>query len=122
MQEVDKMVYSPKEAGIALGLSKGALAQLLRSGKLPSVRAGKRYLIPKTALEEFINGYKEYKRSLGIECNDNDIVFADLQGVPFKADGVSRSFRRLLKQLDITDVRFHDLRTHTRLANAQAEC
>jgi len=57
--QIDKMVYSPKEASQALGLSKGALAQLLRSGKLPSVRAGKRYLIPRTALEEFVNSYKE---------------------------------------------------------------
>ena len=59
MHDVDKMVYSPKEAGIALGLSKGTLSELLRSGKLPSVRAGKRYLIPRSALEEFINGYRE---------------------------------------------------------------
>ena len=58
MGDVVKMVYSPKEAGQALGLSKGTLAELLRSGKLPSVRAGKRYLIPRTALEEFINSYK----------------------------------------------------------------
>ena len=89
-QEIEKLAYSPKEACHALGLSKGTLAELLRSGKLPSIRAGKRYLIPRTALEEFINGYKEGENMI----QEPDIVrsqqlvnkWGDRRNLPTDAD------------------------------------
>ena len=52
----DKLVYSPRELEPLLQLSKNTINALLRSGRLRSVRVGRRYLIPREALQQFLNG------------------------------------------------------------------
>jgi len=51
---MDKLLVTRKEAAEALGgISTRALDYLIRTGKLPSRKLGKRRLIPVSALENF---------------------------------------------------------------------
>ncbi|PTA67375.1 helix-turn-helix domain-containing protein [Deinococcus arcticus] len=52
----EKLVYSPKELEPMLQLSKNTINALLRSGRLRSVRVGRRYLIPLDAVQQFLAG------------------------------------------------------------------
>lgn len=52
----DKLVYSPKELEPLLQLSKNTINALLRCGRLRSVRVGRRYLIPREAVQHFLQG------------------------------------------------------------------
>jgi excisionase family DNA binding protein len=47
---------SGKEAARRLGISPRAVARLLASGELPSLRVGRRRLVPLGALERFLAG------------------------------------------------------------------
>lgn len=50
------MIYKPEELMPLLRLSRNTIYELLRSGQIRSVKIGKRYLIPKNAIIEFLNG------------------------------------------------------------------
>lgn len=52
----EKLVYSPKELEPLLLLSKNTINALLRSGRLRSVRVGRRYLIPRESVQQFLHG------------------------------------------------------------------
>jgi len=52
----EKLVYNPKELEPLLQLSKNTINALLRSGRLRSVRVGRRYLIPREAVQQFLAG------------------------------------------------------------------
>lgn len=52
----EKLVYNPKELEPLLQLSKNTINALLRSGRLRSVRVGRRYLIPREAVQQFLSG------------------------------------------------------------------
>ena len=49
-----KLVYTPKDLEGLLGLSKNSINALLRSGRIRSVRYGRKWLIPESAVEEFL--------------------------------------------------------------------
>ncbi len=51
----ESLTCSVKDAAKALGAGVGSTYELIRSKKLRSVRVGKRILVPKSALLEFIN-------------------------------------------------------------------
>jgi excisionase family DNA binding protein len=55
-QTVHRLALSPQEAAQALGLGVWTVQKLLRQGKLPYKKAGRRVLIPVSALEVFLNG------------------------------------------------------------------
>ena len=50
----ERLAYSPAEVEAMLGLSHDSLFKLLASGKLRSTKAGRRRLIPRAAVEEFL--------------------------------------------------------------------
>lgn len=52
--EVEPMVYTVKEAAIALGLSPNGIYELIRSDRLPSVKSGRRRHVAKAAVVEYI--------------------------------------------------------------------
>lgn len=52
--EVPAVLYSVDEAAAALRLSKSLLYELIRSGRLRTVKAGRRRLVPVTALAEYV--------------------------------------------------------------------
>lgn len=51
-----RAAYSPDEVSRMTGLGRNTVLQLLNSGKIGSVRAGKRWLIPARAVDEFLAG------------------------------------------------------------------
>jgi excisionase family DNA binding protein len=51
----DRLAYSPDEVAEALGISRELVNDLLRTGQLGSVKAGRRRLIGRHHLEAFLN-------------------------------------------------------------------
>ncbi|MGB9112682.1 MAG: helix-turn-helix domain-containing protein [Acidimicrobiales bacterium] len=51
---VRRVAYSPAEAALATGLSRAKVYEELASGRLRSVKSGKRRLIPVGALDEWL--------------------------------------------------------------------
>ena len=52
----ERLPYSPDEAAVLLGISRALVHDLLRTGQLGSVKAGRRRLIGKHHLEAFLAG------------------------------------------------------------------
>ena len=52
----ERLAYSPDEAAMLLGISRELVHDLLRTGQLGSVKAGRRRLIGKHHLEQFLAG------------------------------------------------------------------
>ena len=48
------LVYSVAEAGERLGLSRGLMYEAIRTGQIPSIRIGRRILIPCAALDRLL--------------------------------------------------------------------
>lgn len=55
------LVYRPRDIERLLCLSKNSVNALLRSGQLRSVRYGRKWLIPRSALEEFLSGTRSQR-------------------------------------------------------------
>jgi excisionase family DNA binding protein len=51
---IDRLAFSPDEVAMALGISRELVNDLLRTGKLGSVKAGRRRLIGRHHLEAFL--------------------------------------------------------------------
>lgn len=51
---VDRVLLPVADVGAALGIGKTLAWRLVRDGELPSVRIGKRRLVPAAALQEYI--------------------------------------------------------------------
>ena len=49
------VAYDVDEAAIALRLSRSALCELIRSGRLRSVKSGRRRLVPVSALGDYLD-------------------------------------------------------------------
>lgn len=54
-----KLVYTVQEAGELLGLSRGSAYEAARRGDLPTLRIGRRLLVPISALEKMLEGAGE---------------------------------------------------------------
>jgi integrase len=71
-------------------------------------------MTPKLAcfLREYQAERESLYRQLGKELTLDDLVFASVEGKPIDARVLSHAFGRMVKQADLSGVRFHDLR-HT---------
>lgn len=49
-----KLTLSVEEVATVLGISRGLAYEMVKTGKIPSVRFGKRVLIPRRALEKLL--------------------------------------------------------------------
>ena len=54
MSHEHKLVYSVVEVGELLGIGRSKAYELVRSGTIPSLRLGRRIVIPKLALSRFL--------------------------------------------------------------------
>lgn len=52
---MEKMTYSIDEAAQILGVSKSFMYKLAQNNEVPVIRLGKRLVIPKSKLHDFIN-------------------------------------------------------------------
>ena len=55
-QEPERLVYTVAEAGKLLGLSRNLTYESIRMGQIPSIRVGRRILIPRAALIRLLEG------------------------------------------------------------------
>jgi excisionase family DNA binding protein len=53
--EEGRTIFSPGEACYYMGLSWNTLKKLIREGEIRVVRVGRKYLIPKDAIDSFID-------------------------------------------------------------------
>ena len=51
---MEKLVYNIREAAAVLGISKSYAYELVRRNEIPSLQLGKRRVVPKTYLEQWI--------------------------------------------------------------------
>lgn len=54
-EEQEPLVYSPDEARKLLKISRGLIYEALNTGLIPSIRIGRRILIPRKQLERLLN-------------------------------------------------------------------
>ena len=54
---IERLTYRIDEAAAAIGISKPIMAQLVHSSGFPAIRVGKRWLIPKKALTEWLDNH-----------------------------------------------------------------
>lgn len=54
MGEKGNLVFSARQAAELLGLSRNSIYQGITTGEIPSVRVGKRILIPRLSLEKML--------------------------------------------------------------------
>ena len=54
MNQENKLVYSVIEMAELLGIGRSTAYELLRSGTVPSLRLGRRIVVPKLALSRFL--------------------------------------------------------------------
>ncbi len=53
---MEKMILTAQETAILLNIGMNKMYELLVSGDIPSRRIGRKYLIPRLALEKWLNG------------------------------------------------------------------
>jgi excisionase family DNA binding protein len=53
---VGRAVYTVKETAYLLSLSLGSTYALIRSGEIPAIKLGGRWLVPKRRLHEWVDG------------------------------------------------------------------
>jgi excisionase family DNA binding protein len=54
--ESQRRTLSVEEAGRMLGISRGAAYEYAKSGAIPTIKLGKRVLVPKAAFEKLLQG------------------------------------------------------------------
>ncbi|MDR5727950.1 MAG: helix-turn-helix domain-containing protein [Terriglobia bacterium] len=54
--ELKAITYRIEEAAQLLGIGRNTAYEAARTGQLPTVRIGKRLLVPKVALDKLLNG------------------------------------------------------------------
>ena len=54
MKQENKLIYSVTEMAELLGIGRSKAYELVRSGTIPSLRLGRRIVIPKLALSRFL--------------------------------------------------------------------
>lgn len=56
MTQAEKQTYTVPEAATALGIGRSAAYEAARTGQIPTIRIGKRILVPVAALERMLSG------------------------------------------------------------------
>jgi len=54
LDSAERLTFTVEETGKKLGLSRGLIYQAIHEGQIPSIRIGRRILIPRVALEKIL--------------------------------------------------------------------
>ena len=55
METIDKQTYTIEEAAAMLGIGKTLAYTLVRVGKIPAIKCGGRWIVPKTRFDRWLN-------------------------------------------------------------------
>jgi excisionase family DNA binding protein len=61
--DADRLIVTVDEARRMMGLSRGSMYQAINTGQVPSIRVGRRILIPRARLEQILNGMQQGEKS-----------------------------------------------------------
>jgi excisionase family DNA binding protein len=64
--EEEPLVYSPDEARKLLKISRGLIYEAINTGQIPSIRIGRRLLVPRSALEKLLANPKTFQPHVDI--------------------------------------------------------
>ena len=53
---VDRLTYTVQETATLLGLSRNSAYEAARRGEIPTIRVGRRILVPRSRLDELLDG------------------------------------------------------------------
>ncbi len=53
---MEKLTYNVEETGKALGLSRASAYKAVHDGSIPTIRIGRRLVVPRVQLEKLLNG------------------------------------------------------------------
>jgi excisionase family DNA binding protein len=56
---LDRITLTVEEAGARLGISRTLAYELVRRGEIPSIRLGRRVLVPLQALNQMVNSARQ---------------------------------------------------------------
>ena len=74
-EESARLVYSVKEAGRLLRISRGLMYECVQKGQIPSIRIGRRILIPYAGLIKLLEGASPQDVVMpGLEKPDQGVV------------------------------------------------
>ncbi|WP_135230135.1 helix-turn-helix domain-containing protein [Deinococcus fonticola] len=59
--DAPRLTFQPEEVAPMLGIGRGSIYQLIRARQIRSIRVGRKILIPRSAIDEFLNGQQEAK-------------------------------------------------------------
>ncbi|MER3407662.1 MAG: DNA-binding protein [Nitrososphaera sp.] len=62
MSNVERLAYTKVEVARMLGISVQTVNRMIARGEIPVIRAGKRILIPRDFVENFVNKWREGRR------------------------------------------------------------
>ena len=54
---LEPLAYCPEDAALVMGLARTAVYALIRDGKLKSVKEGKRRIIPRAAIQAYLDSH-----------------------------------------------------------------
>ena len=60
---MELMTYSVEEVAAMLGIARGKAYEHVRSGEIPSIRMGRRLLIPRARFHAWLNGQTQRPKS-----------------------------------------------------------
>ncbi len=61
--EEEPLVYSPNETRKLLKISRGLMYEAINTGQIPSIRIGRRLLVPRSALEKLLTDPKPFNNA-----------------------------------------------------------
>jgi excisionase family DNA binding protein len=62
---MEKLTVTVEEAARLLGIGRNSAYEAVRRGEIPAIRLGKRFLVPKAALERMLNDGRPYPPPTG---------------------------------------------------------